>query len=1269
MKRRPLLGALALLTVAALFSVISAASAAATMTFVSNIHGFTTVGGTWNDGAVGGLSGSRATGSGYYVSTDDVEASLTIEATMTVSTGSAGQAMLIFRADETGSSGYAVVLDHGANQARLIDLQSGATIGFAFSTTIALGTGYAVKVVTDGPAIQVYLGSSLAVTATDAAYTHGVVALGVRNGASLFQNVNLYEFRTPLSGWTSTAGSWSHIAEGILGNPGAAPSAAFIASQAAADFTYSATFEAITSGTTASLLFRMNTAGTSGYAFQVDVDHNSVALVNLSTNTTLATGTATSSPGGVALFHVYALRVTVKGTNVDAYFGVQDNPPVVSSNSLSAGSGQFGLRTAGGQTVFQNAQTDVGFRTSLASLAPLSGTWTSGQDGLTGAAGSGLHVGDVARSQGSDFVFQADVTVPATGGVASLTFRSNAAATTGYLVDFDPNLHRVALRNASAGTIATGAMSGVMASTSRVKVVAVGSSIKVYVDGYATPAIDVTDSAANSGYFGLAVYSGAATFQNVTATAERDYYAEQLRPQYHYTAPTGTADDEQLIYYGGEYHLFHQQNGQWAHAVSTDLVHWQSLGIAIGYGRHAQSWAGSVVVDPNNTSGLFGGMNSGLIAYYTNFDVVTKKQSVSISHSTDAGRHWLEGPSLTGLAVGDPNDHLTDFRDPKVFWNSQAGVWNMVIAIVDAGIPKVAIYQSTNLLAWIYKSAFNGTSLTGAVWENPDLFPLAVDGNSTNQKWVLINGVGDDATTHRSEVQYWIGAFDGSNFTAASPTTSAALRLDFGKDFYAGQTVAEPGGQRVLMGRMANVDYSSAIPTSPWLSSAAFPRDLALKTVPGVGVRLTQAPVGQLSTIEGSPQTWSNATVATTGNVLSGVLGTTYRFDGTFDLTGSATTEFGLDVRTGNGERTRIGYDVAGGNLFVDRTVAGYSGFTVGFADRENAPLAPASGNTVTFSVLVDESSVEVFAGQGSTVFSTLVLPTSTSNGMDLYAVGGSVNATAIAVTPIHSIWRDEVTTGTTPDRVDTSADQVNVATGATTTLTGAIEPFTASQSLTCSSSDASIATVTASCTSGATVSGVSAGRAIITVASAGTPTVTSTVPVYVTSLDTNLTFTGAPTNTAWTVTQNGLTGRFDTNTAINVASQTGTDFTYEGLLRVEPSMPFSWPSLVFRSNVAGTSGYAVGIDANGNVVRLYRLPISAASAAVSPLAKANVPVLTGRAYDIKVVTTGWRIQVYVNGALQIDYTDNDPAQRSGSGHYGVLMWNGQGSFQSLRVS
>jgi fructan beta-fructosidase len=57
---------------------------------------------------------------------------------------------------------------------------------------------------------------------------------------------------------------------------------------------------------------------------------------------------------------------------------------------------------------------------------------------------------------------------------------------------------------------------------------------------------------------------------------------------------------------------------------------------------------------------------------------------------------------------------------------------------VEALDHKVLLYKSSNLKDWTELSAFGPANATGGLWECPDLFPLAMDGNPDNVKWVMV---------------------------------------------------------------------------------------------------------------------------------------------------------------------------------------------------------------------------------------------------------------------------------------------------------------------------------------------------------------------------------------------------------------------------------------------------------------------------------------------------------------------------------------------------
>ena len=235
---------------------------------------------------------------------------------------------------------------------------------------------------------------------------------------------------------------------------------------------------------------------------------------------------------------------------------------------------------------------------------------------------------------------------------------------------------------------------------------------------------------------------------------------EQWRPQAHYTPQKNWMNDPNgLVYYDGEYHMFYQYNPEgsdwgnmsWGHAVSKDLVHWEELGVAIPHTSQYGVFSGSAVIDTKNTSGLGSPDNPAMVAVWTRADV-GGNQSQSLAYSTDKGRTWnLYNNGDPVLDIGS-----NEFRDPKVFWDETSGRWTMVVS--HATEHRISFYSSPDLIHWTEQSSFGGEGITSAVWECPDFFPLPVDGNSKEVKWVLVVTVADSA-------QYFVGSWDGSTFT------------------------------------------------------------------------------------------------------------------------------------------------------------------------------------------------------------------------------------------------------------------------------------------------------------------------------------------------------------------------------------------------------------------------------------------------------------------------------------------------------------------------
>jgi sucrose-6-phosphate hydrolase SacC (GH32 family) len=98
----------------------------------------------------------------------------------------------------------------------------------------------------------------------------------------------------------------------------------------------------------------------------------------------------------------------------------------------------------------------------------------------------------------------------------------------------------------------------------------------------------------------------------------------------------------------------------------------------------------------------------------------------------------------------------------------------------------------------------------------------------------------------------------------------------------------------------------------------------------------------------------------------------------------------------------RIAYDVEAQQLVFNRPDAGIRSFNPMFS----APLAPID-NRIRFRILVDRSSVEVFANDGLVTMTSQVFPDAEAGQVRLFATNGTARALSLRAYELKSIWRE----------------------------------------------------------------------------------------------------------------------------------------------------------------------------------------------------------------------------------------------------------------------
>lgn len=1272
----------------------------------TNLTGWTTLDNGTLEETTAGLKLTSA--GNYFAISDRTAADFSFEADVKLENNE-GLASLVFRSNDNGWGSYMVQLapradSPGMATLRLINADDAAVNRLYEEVEVALAADAEsnhIKLEAVGSRLTVYWngGPEPALSATDAAYASGRLGLHIYNASATFQHIfvdeqalDFSQLKSNLQGWQlRETGEASSSAAGLTLS--SAGYFAALAAEKTADIQYEANVRILTEQAAAALLLRADNSGRSGYMVQVDHKAQKLRLVSL--NGTEGSELLTEAATTIETGRSYKLRVKMEGNLIKVYWNGKYDP-LLQASSATYAEGRLGLHSFGGAVQFQNVNVSE-LVSNIDEWHSASGIWQPNLHGIqgksSGAADSNvvnsdsidsnlpgstwaLRIGDAPQAtQQGNFVLEGDVLLePETENVSgALLLRASTDGGQGYLVALRSD-GSVALLKKNGSTVTVEQSSSTIplaaGKTHHVEIVAQDASLTVYVDGYATPAIQYDGLTPDFGgsALGLAVAEGSAYFQNVNVTALADYYNELYRPQYHYSPAQGAASDPNgLVYFNGEYHLFHQDGGQWAHAISTDLLHWKRMPVALSWNELGHIWSGSAVADLTNASGLFGDSGGqGLIAYYTSFhpDKQGGNQKIGLAYSKDNGRTWAYYGNEAVVQNPGGIDGGWDFRDPKVVRDEANNRWVMVVS----GGDNVHFLTSTNLIDWqrTDQFGFNEISVGGewqeGVWECPDFFPLTVEG-STTQKWVLLLSTGANPKTQGSESRYFIGEFSAEGKFINDNPVRTMLKIEYGKEMYASMTFDnEPDGRRIMMAWMTNWDYPFSFPTSPWKGTLTIPRELYLVDT-AEGIRLAQRPLQQLASLRGEALEWNNVTVtAATENLLSDFSGSAYEIEAELQLpeTGAA-AEFGFRLREGGEQATVIGYRSAEGILFADRSAAGRNDFSNKFTKLHEASVQPDNGK-ISLRLLVDESSVEVFADQGTKAFTELIFPDGARDGVSFYAKGGSVEVVSLKVYPLANVWKQAATSGEQASAIRIDRPSYELGIGEERQVYAGVVPYTATnKQLVWDAADSSIAQVIPEADGSATIRAVALGTTTVTVRTVD-GTVSNRFTVTVGSFSSNLNGWQSYPESEWVPTAQGIRGFYSSDAAY-MSAQQAADFTYEADVTMTER---GAGSLLFRANADGTAGYYFNIDPNMRALRLfYKAPGKAD--VEERMVLANVPgnIAINETFHVKIVAEGISIKAYLNDELVIDVQDDTYNQ----GYFGLNVFDGYVYYQNVTVT
>jgi len=231
--------------------------------------------------------------------------------------------------------------------------------------------------------------------------------------------------------------------------------------------------------------------------------------------------------------------------------------------------------------------------------------------------------------------------------------------------------------------------------------------------------------------------------------------------------------------------------------------------------------------------------------------------------------------------------------------------------------------------------------------------------------------------------------------------------VDWGSDFYAARVWHSYNSANQCtywLGWMDNWLYADNLP-EPWGQGAeSIPRNLQLMPSPR-GYQLVQQPLPNLTKLRGmqvhvGPQTFQNTVSLSQINPLAN----SYELDAIFNVS-STNQDFGLNLCVGGTtNQVVLGYHAWTENVYLDRRNSGNVSFSGSFPNVVTAPVVPQNG-AVEFHIFVDHSSIEVFVDGGKTLLTSLIFPSSTDLGVQVFSNNGMTTLRSLDFWYLTSIW------------------------------------------------------------------------------------------------------------------------------------------------------------------------------------------------------------------------------------------------------------------------
>jgi beta-fructofuranosidase len=518
--------------------------------------------------------------------------------------------------------------------------------------------------------------------------------------------------------------------------------------------------------------------------------------------------------------------------------------------------------------------------------------------------------------------------------------------------------------------------------------------------------------------FGRITTAALASMALPPQTPKHSLATDRHRPRFHLMPPSAWMNDPNgPLYWRGQYHLFYQYSPitagsdpkYWGHAVSSDLVHWRNVGIALAptaFGPDKNGcWSGSAVINNGEPTLVYTGVtwSAETEAVERKKGLVPERQMVAVAADPEDDNltRWNKIPQNPVIAAPPAGMRVVGWRDPALWKEGDA--WYMVIGSGEIGKGGMTLlYSSKDLKDWAYlhplATAEADPSLDlsrpwDSMWECPDFFFL-------QRKPILLVSRGNG---------YLTGTYSDHKFEQQS-----VGQIDYGSAAYAQKTMEDEKGRRIWWAWLHEKRSSEAQVAAGWAGVMSLPKLLTLLPDGTFGVE----PVPELKVLRRGEKRISDQKIEPHGPLLlQGFESDCAEIQAEIEF--SNCHQAGLRVRsTADGsEQTLIGYDRDSQSLFCDTTASSTDPQTqvappLRGRGIESGPLQFQHGELLRLRVYIDASVIEIFANGRASLTDRVYPAGAASLGVGVFAKGGTARLRSMTLWELSSISDDRLTSG-----------------------------------------------------------------------------------------------------------------------------------------------------------------------------------------------------------------------------------------------------------------